>query len=169
MLTQINLMDVGYTIAHYLRDNEKVKSFCEEQFGAQPKFIVGPTTRQQIPTRADCPYIVIADMQKREGLRRAVNGYVEYTAHLYVGVSTTTREITESDHVYANDGADVCSMFMEVIEEQLNERADRSRPLDQAEVSVLGAIETDGSHWVGEMNLRWQFPQSINTNYMEEF
>ena len=169
MLTQQDLIaDFGMKLATYLDDNERVKKFCQDNFQKEPKIYVGEFLRRTIPTSKDCPYIIITELVKREGTRSAVDGYVQYYATLYVGVSSE-KGAMDAGKISIYTGNRLLSEFMEIIEEELNARNYSDRPLDQVEARIMGAIEPDGSHWGGTMECRWKFQQTLNTPYMEKF
>lgn len=169
MLTQTNLLDIGLTLARYLRDDSQIQAFCQEHFGKKPTFIVGEVLRRDIPTMDKCPYIVITNLQKKEGTRILVKNRVEYSAQFYIGIDTNYQLSAESDSVYVTDPCTVISEFMGLIQERINERKDRSRPVDECTTEILGSMEPNGGHWVGTMDMTWRIDQTLNLIQNEEF
>lgn len=166
MLMQKNLVDIALTLAHYLRDNSNVKDFCQSQFSKELTIYVGELLRKSIPTSDNAPYVVICELAKTEG----TNDIVSYSTNLFVGVAVEANTIVEeSTNVKMYDGVDVLANFMNLLQIELNKRSNYQRPISVVKTSILGAIDPNGKHWVGNIELKWNMQQTINLSTEEEF
>lgn len=169
MLNQFKLMDVGRSLGKYLLENENIKDFCETQFGKPLTVYVGEILRKTIPTKKETPYVVIQELAKKEGTRELVNGKCEYTCTFFVGVEGEKDKLVYDDGLYFYDGCDVLDEFIELIQSELNKRKDGDRLPEQVSVTILGALEPDGTHWGATMEYRWKIHQTLNYNVQDEF
>lgn len=166
MLMQKNLIDIALTLAHYLRDDENVKDFCQAQFKKDMTYYVGELLRKSIPVNDNAPYIVICELAKTEG----TNDTVQYSCTMFVGIVVDENAIvTESTDILMYDGVDVLANLLNLVQVELNKRSNYQRPISIVKTSILGAIDPTGKHWVGTMELKWNMQQTINLSVEEEF
>ncbi|WP_276691263.1 hypothetical protein [Acidaminococcus massiliensis] len=171
MLTELNLMDdFGMVLAKYLNENQKIKEYCNKQFGKELTIYVGELLRDTIPTSENCPYIVITELSKREGTREEVNHKVEYTCMMYIGISAPRKKLnTVDNNILTYDGCQTLGTLMNLVQTELMIRHDGERPFNQVEATIVGPIEPDGSHWGGTLNCRWKMAQTLGLSAMEKF
>jgi hypothetical protein len=167
MIQNTDIADAQLRIADYLLTDTNIIDFCNTQFGKAPTVYAMDMRRKFIPTVKDCPYIVVYNFKKLEGMHV---DFARYTATIVIGVSgDSNKELAKDDKgVIFDDTSDVCAKFMTLVQGVLNNYNDKTRPLSRCESNGPGPVETDGSHWVGFLNVQWRIFQTLGTN-TEEF
>lgn len=159
----LDISDSVQTLCDYLASNKELNDFCKAQFNKKLTVFGGDFLRRDIPSKTECPYIILTDFRKHEGLYVERNTY-QFT--IYCGVSTEKLEEFETDTgVVIPDVYDVCSKFMTLIQKVLNERDNYNRPI--ATIDTNGAFPVMGTHWAGRLVVKLAIEQNIGMNHQE--
>lgn len=169
MIQNVDIMEAFLKIARLLKNDEKIKDFITEHFGAEKLNVyVGEMLHRQMPTVEQTPYVTIFDCKKREGTNIE---FARYNCVLEIGVGRGARPtfVETDDGIKFIDSYDVLNKFTQLIIDVINERDYRNRPLAIAEVIEAGVpIDTDGRHWGALVKLEWRIYQTLGHN-QEEF
>lgn len=162
-LQNLDMADIFITLGDYLQNNENIKEFCADHFGKELTVKLGAVLENEELDVTDCPYILILDGGKTEGL--AVN---PCTYNMLVDAGIATAEfatfITDSGSIM-HEGYDLINKFLTLLQTEIN----KLRIINEITVTVSGAMNTNGSHWAGVMELSFEVEQIQGTKIQQIF
>lgn len=167
MAQRVNMVEMSRKLADYLKQYEPLKSYCLEQFEKEQTVVVEYSTAEEIPGLEDTPWIMLYNASKEEGMQNMAH----YECDIGIGV----RNNLGDRYLETDNGALVLAAYkhvsdiINIIQEALNDRANRKMPPTVFKALPTGEIDQGGLLWSGIIRCEWDIEQVLGYEYGFDF